>query len=128
MQGETDGFKIGAGVITAGQFLAAKKAMIAHDLASLGIPDLPFYFSLLGMPDNEQNPGWIAVQQAQKAICATDPHTKIAFWRADSFPSRGMQQHDGAGHYTQAGYNEMGRELAANIVGGISLLCGTAQR
>ena len=47
VQGETDGFMIG-GPITAEQFLAAKKAMIARDRASLGIADLPFYFSLLG--------------------------------------------------------------------------------
>jgi hypothetical protein len=123
VQGETDAFKIDAGAITAGQFLAAKKAMIARDRVSLGIPELPFYFSLLGMPDTKPDPGWIAVQQAQKAICAADPHTKIAFWNADSFPFRGMQRQDGALHYTQAGYNEMGSELAQNIVAGVFLRC-----
>lgn len=127
VQGETDGFKIDAGTITAGQFMAAKKAMIARDRANLGIPDLPFYFSLLGATESpEPDPGWIAVQQAQKAICSADPYTKIAFWKADSFPSRGMQQYDGGLHYTQAGYNEMGAEMARNIVAGTFLPCGAS--
>lgn len=128
VHGENDAIAIEAGKITAKQFRAAKQHMIARDRANLGNWELPFYFSLLGMPGDDpvlNHPGWVAVQQQQKAICAADEHTKIPFWKAASFPARGMQHQPGL-HYMQAGNNEMGSEMAQNIVAGVSLPCAPA--
>lgn len=120
IQGETeaDALNRRKPTIKSYQFRSAKQAMIAGYRTDLG-PTIRFYFSRLGGPSTGMTAGYRKIQRMQEQIVQYDHLSKIMFWGAESFIRRGMMQRGpNTLHYTQAGYNEMGRVGAANIASG----------
>lgn len=116
-QGEGDAIAINTGTIVAATYQAALAAMIARYRSSFGVA-LPFYIFKTGTDTTVSDTGYAAVRAAQEAVAAADPFTRIVFGNAAGFAARGMSN---GVHYTQAGYNEMGRVGAASIVAGFGL-------
>lgn len=116
-QGEADGKAINRGLMTQADYIAALKKMIGRFRNSLSLPQMPFYIFRTGTKTDTLDAGYKQIRDAQQIVANIDTfNTKIVFYNAIDFPARGMM-HDVA-HFTQAGYNEMGRQGAAAVVSG----------
>jgi carbohydrate esterase-like sialic acid-specific acetylesterase len=78
-------------------------------------PRLPFYISQTGGPQAGDTLGYQKVRMVQDQIAQSDPYTRVVFRGAVDFITRAMMQ-TATLHYTQEGYNEMGRMMARNVV------------
>jgi len=114
VQGETDAGYVGNGTYSAQRYKDALSAMIARYRTQYG-STMPFYIFRTGTAFNYQ--GLAAVQAAQEQIATADPYTTIAFRGATYFG--GWNWTTSTVHYTQDGYNLMGRISAENVVAGI---------
>lgn len=121
IQGETDAVGVDAATagVTAANFKTAKQALFTQIRGDLGIPSLPIYISLLGIPQTGSTAGFVAIRAKQSEIIAADYYTNPCFFGADLFTGRGMMQTGGNYlHYTQAAYNELGRDAGRRIATG----------
>lgn len=115
-QGETDADQIRDGVITQDQFKTAMQALVDQfhtDFRS----DLPFYAAYLGRRQGGAEPNTRKVRGAQKEIVAENDYAIAAFKDCYSFARRGLQQD--TWHFTQPGYDEMGRVMASRVAGNV---------
>lgn len=124
-QGEQDAIAINGSMITQGQYITALTAMIARfRAATIGgttYPAMPFYLFRTGTDPSQSDVGFASVRAAQDSTIASDPHSEVVFRDTIKFPALGYQQAvPNSIHYTQAGYNEMGRVGAANVLGAIT--------
>lgn len=108
-QGESDGGLIEQRQVTADQYRVALLRMMARYRKRYGT-ELPFYFFL-----PPRGLGFTSIRDSQESVAASDPLSHIAFRYADTFHERGLMQL-GVLHPRQAGYDEMGRIGAANVV------------
>lgn len=113
-QGEYEAGSINAATITQAVYIAAMRNMIRH--YRMNFPNVPFHIFRIGTntaapPDT----GYDSIRQAQQIVADADSLTRIVFWDAYDYSRRSMLQVDGV-HYTAAGYNEMGRKAAENII------------
>lgn len=97
-------------------YQAALEAMLVRYRSTYGAT-MPFYIFQVGT-DNPVTAGFATIRAAQLAIAASDLYTKIIFRNAQDFITRGLMADQY--HYTQAGYNEMGRVGASNVVSGFA--------
>jgi hypothetical protein len=102
-------------LITGAQYQSALAQMIAAYRVQFG-SSMPFYIFRTGTHINAVDAGYAAVRQAQENISASDSNSWVVFRDAVNFPAEGLMQSDGL-HYSQIGYNEMGTQGAANVVG-----------
>jgi hypothetical protein len=112
-QGEGDAEAINGGAVSPAAYQSALTATIGRYRAHYG-PSLPFYIFQTGTEPGQET-GYAAVRNAQMQVAASDPNTKVIFQDAVNFPSKGWMQSDNL-HYTQPGYNEMGKQGAQNVV------------
>ena len=113
-QGEADAVAIGNRFETAADYKRLLRDTIARFRAHLGA-GAPFYIFETGATPNPDQSGYVAVRQVQVDVSATTPDAPIVFKDAVSFMARGMMSKAGP-HYTQAGYNEMGRKGAQGVL------------
>jgi hypothetical protein len=124
-QGEQDAIAINGGMITQGQYITALTAMIARfRAATIGgttYSAMPFYLFRTGTDPSQSDAGFASVRAAQDSTIAADLHSQVVFRDAINFPALGFQRAiPNSIHYTQAGYNVMGKVGAANVLGGIA--------
>jgi hypothetical protein len=113
-QGENDGNKINDATITQSDYQTGLTNMIADYRTEFG-SEMPFYIYRTGTRVSASDTGFAAVRAAQEAVAAANPLvTKVVFFNALEFPNRSLMVDQY--HYTQAGYNEMGRISAENIL------------
>jgi hypothetical protein len=115
-QGETDAVAINATTITANQYTTALTTMVTNFRGTFG-SDLPFYIFRTGTRTDQSDVGYLAIRDAQDAFAYSDPlRNRMVFRNTIGFPSRLLMID--VVHYSQAGYNEMGRIGAETIAGG----------
>jgi hypothetical protein len=115
-QGETDAAAINATTITSGQYTTALTTMVTNFRVNFGV-DLPFYIFRTGTRTDQSDAGYLAIRDAQDAFAYSDPlRNRMVFRNAVDFPTRSLMID--VVHYSQAGYNEMGRIGAETIVSG----------
>lgn len=112
-QGETDADAINASTITQNVYSAAFAKMIKNYRQELG-SGITFNISRTGFRVSASATGYLAVQAAQQALANPDSLTSIVYWNAYFFPQRNLM--DDIYHYEQTGYNEMGRQMAEEII------------
>jgi hypothetical protein len=128
-QGNADVSAYFNGAITADQYAVSLVTMIArYRSATIGgttYPSMPFYIFALGGVgaanafDASDLP-YQPIRAKQYDVEVAQPYTRVVFDNAVDFVLRGMMNvapHN-TEHYTQSGYNEMGRIGATNIVTG----------
>ncbi len=111
-QGSRDAKAIENGLITEADYQRALEAMIERFRAHCG-PTMPMWIFRLGRRSKGDTAGWAEVRRAQEAVVVADPGAQIVFRDSIDFPSEGKMK-DGV-HYSQAGYNEMGRAGAESV-------------
>ena len=112
-QGERDAIKIVDQTITSAQYSTALTTMIAAFRTAHGAT-LPFYIATTP----RRTPKYLGedlVIQPQHDVADADDYTKVVWSRGGSFEGLGLID---TGHYTQEGYNIMGRMIAQGIVRG----------
>ncbi len=116
-QGETDAIGINNATITQGQYTTALTTMVANYRGVFG-SDFPFYIYKTGTQTSASDVGYSAIRTAQEAFVLSDPlRNRMVFRGALDFVARGMMSD--TVHYTQEGYNEMGRISAETINAGL---------
>jgi hypothetical protein len=110
-QGENDALGIDHGVESAAEYERELRKLIARFRAHFGA-NMPFYIFETG--DGVPPRGFAEVRAAQERVSRTTPGAPIVFADAVTFPERGLMV-KGAPHYSQAGYNLMGRTGALAI-------------
>ena len=120
-QGETDGWRINAGTAgcTKANFKAALLVLISNLRTEYGAA-MPFYNFQIGTwgdgAPNHQDAGFAQVRAAQDEIVAADIYSYNVFLNAKGFQERDECIQSDKLHYTQTGYNEMGRIGATGIL------------
>jgi hypothetical protein len=110
-QGEADGNAIRATppTISINDYKAAFEAMITRYQTDLGSNTSLYIFRTAR--------GYTDIQDAQEQVATEMNNVHMVFRNAADFQSRGLLQGDST-HYTQPGYNEMGRIGAEAVVSG----------
>lgn len=114
-QGETDANAINSATITQSDYLAAFQKMIGRYRTTFG-QRTPFYIFRTGTINGGSDIGYDSVRQAQQTTVNGDSLTTMVFYNARYYLTRGLMPD--TYHYTQPGYNEMGRIGAINVVAG----------
>lgn len=112
-QGEQDAVAINSAIITQADYQAALLKMIGRYRATLG-QRMPFYIFRTGVPNGASDVGYALVRASQLAAMNGDSLTNIVFYNAMYFLARGLMPDPY--HYTQAGYDEMGRIGAQTVI------------
>jgi hypothetical protein len=113
-QGENDANFINSAAITQSDYQTGLTNMIADYRTALG-ENTPFYIFRTGTRVTSSDVGYLAVRTVQETVTAADPlRNKIVFRNAVDFPGRSMMADNS--HYTQTGYNEMGRYGSESIL------------
>jgi len=112
--GANDAARINLAVITGGQYQTAFTDMLARWRSTLGVAHLPIYVIQTGTNLSVSDAGYATVRSTQITVVNADPDTHFGFINTYDFLARGMMS-SGA-HPNQAGYNETGDVLAANII------------
>lgn len=108
-QGERDARRIDTDDISVSTYRRALTKMIAHYRAELD-PSLPFHVVQTGYDAEGDTDGYRAVRDAQAEVVWGDPNTYLASTLAKNFPE--TEKMSDRYHYTQGGYNELGRDAA----------------
>lgn len=112
-QGENDAVAINATTITSGQYTTALTTMVANFRTTFGA-NLPFYIFRTGTRVGDPDAGYLAIRDAQDAFAYSDPlRNRMVFRSAIDFVARSLM--GDVVHYSQAGYNEMGR-IGAEVI------------
>jgi hypothetical protein len=126
-QGEADAGAIAQGCETITEYERALRQMISRYRAlDFTGPSMPFYIFRTGALGNAPR-SWFPwqrrtdfldqVREAQERIAASDPLSPIVFREAADFPQRGlMRTGEHILHYTQDGYDLMGRMGAEAVI------------
>lgn len=119
VQGENDGLAINAGTQTGADYRGCLSRTIARYQAAY--PGSGFFIFRTGTILTTPDAGFAAVRQAQEDVAAPQitlsspaQTTRVVFRGALSFSVTGMMAD--TAHYTQAGYNLMGRSGALSVV------------
>lgn len=111
-QGETDAQGINNSITTAAAYKAAFRKMIGRYRQNFS--RIPFYIFRTGTDTTGSDVGYAAVRTAQMEVANADTLTNIVFWDAVDYPRRHLMFDQY--HYNRAGYYEMGRKAAENIL------------
>lgn len=112
-QGERDAQAIDAGEIGTPHYRRALHRLVRAFRREFDQPELPVYVFQTGRPESDDTDGFAAVREAQADLAGSDDAVDLVFEKAVTFPERGLMR-DGL-HYTQGGYNEMGRIGAEGV-------------
>lgn len=112
-QGESDAIAIHEDYHTLANYEDAFRETMAWFREALDRPDLDVFLFGIGTRQSGDDDGWRAVREAQGRFAEADPHVHRVSTCAVDFAEAGKMQD--AYHYTQAGYDEMGREGARNV-------------
>lgn len=116
-QGETDGGRIAAGTVSAQEYVDGTLDVFAFFRELTGKATLDVFVSKIGFstttlaPGTPAHEGYVAVQEAQEALCRGEAHVHMAFRLAPTFFAAGFMSD--SIHYNQTGYNMMGESLAS---------------
>lgn len=113
-QGENDAIGINSAAITQADYIAAFQKLIRRYRGVFG-SRMPFYIFRTGTITNQSDAGFAQIREAQVQVANGDSLTNVVFYNAIDFPGRGLMNVDET-HYLQAGYNEMGRIGAQNVL------------
>lgn len=117
-QGERDAQAIDNGTVTPEAYRGKLEALVATFRDRLDRPDLDVFVFRTGRMQSGDTPGFEAVRDGQEAVATADANVHIVFRGALDFPAEGKMSDEY--HYTQSGYNQMGRvgaESVARVVG-----------
>jgi hypothetical protein len=116
-QGETDAAAINSSTITQTEYTNALTTMVSNYRGVYGT-NMPFYIFKTGTRTDQSDVGYASIRAAQETFTNSNPLlNKMAFRNAFDFVARLLMVD--VVHYSQAGYNEMGRigaESASNYV------------
>ena len=116
-QGETDGGRIAAGTVSAQEYVDGTLDVFAFFREITGKATLDVFISKIGFstttlaPGTPAHEGYVAVQEAQEALCRGEAYVHMAFRLAPTFFAAGFMSD--SIHYNQTGYNMMGESLAS---------------
>ena len=116
-QGETDGGRIAAGTVSAQEYAEGTLDVFAFFRELTGKATLDVFVSKIGFstttlaPGTPAHEGYVAVQEAQEALCRGEAYVHMAFRLAPTFFAAGFMSD--SIHYNQTGYNMMGESLAS---------------
>ena len=116
-QGETDGGRIAAGTVSAQEYMDGTLDVFAFFREITGKATLDVFISKIGFstttlaPGTPAHEGYVAVQEAQEALCRGEEYVHMAFRLAPTFFDVGYMSD--TIHYNQTGYNMMGEALAS---------------
>lgn len=116
-QGETDGGRIAAGTVSAQEYMDGTLDVFAFFREITGKATLDVFISKIGFstttlaPGTPAHEGYVAVQEAQEALCRGEAYVHMAFRLAPTFFAAGFMSD--SIHYNQTGYNMMGEALAS---------------
>ena len=116
-QGETDGGRIAAGTVSAQEYVDGTLDVFAFFREITGKATLDVFVSKIGfstttlVPGTPAHEGYVAVQEAQEALCRGEAYVHMAFRLAPTFFDVGYMSD--SIHYNQTGYNMMGEALAS---------------
>lgn len=108
-QGERDARRIDTDDISVSTYRRALTEIIAYYRAEL-VPSLPFHVVQTGHEAEGDTDGYRAVRDAQAGVVRGDSDAYLASTLAKSFPE--TEKMSDRLHYTQGGYNELGRDAA----------------
>jgi hypothetical protein len=118
-QGEQDAIAINGATITQAQYMIVR--FRAATIGGTTYPEMPFYLFRTGTDPAQSDVGFASIRAAQESVIGADIYSQIVFRDAIDFPTLGLQQAiPNSIHYTQAGYNIMGRVGARSILTGIT--------
>ncbi|MFB6218972.1 MAG: sialate O-acetylesterase [Halobacteriaceae archaeon] len=113
-QGERDAQAIDAGEVAVPEYRGALRRLVGGFRREFDRADLPVFVFQTGRPASGDTDGFAAVRDAQARLADSDDAVHLVFDGAVGFPERGLMRDDL--HYTQGGYNEMGRVGAEGVV------------
>jgi hypothetical protein len=116
-QGETDADGINRGLINQAAYSAAFAKLIKNYRLEFG-KGISFNIFRTGFRTDTLKTGYLQVQSTQVTLANPDSLTNVVYWNAPFFPDRSLMVD--VYHYTQAGYNEMGRIGAEEIINSMS--------
>jgi hypothetical protein len=111
--GGNDALAINATTINQAAYITSFTRFRARIRSIFG-PKTPIYIHQLGKQVTGTDAGHALVRAAQVLATNADSLTNIVFWNTQYFITRGLQTDQY--HYTQSGYNEMGRIMAEQIL------------
>lgn len=116
-QGEAEGGRIAAGTVSAQEYVDGTLDVFAFFRELTGKATLDVFVSKIGFstttlaPGTPAHEGYVAVQEAQEALCRGEAYVHMAFRLAPTFFAAGFMSD--SIHYNQTGYNMMGEALAS---------------
>lgn len=116
-QGEKDAQAIDDGTVGAPDYRSGLRELVRAFRREFDRPDLPVFVFQTGHAASGDTPGFEAVRGGQADLAAGDDAVHLVFDGTATFPDRGLMRDEF--HYTQAGYNEMGRVGAERVVAAI---------
>jgi hypothetical protein len=112
-QGETDAVAINGSTITQTDYTNALTTMVSNYRGVYGT-NMPFYIFKTGTRTDQSDVGYASIRAAQETFTNSNPLlNKMAFRNAFDFVARLLMVD--VVHYSQAGYNEMGRIGAESV-------------
>lgn len=112
-QGESDAIAIDQGYHSLPNYRSAFREMVTYFRDEVDQSVLAFYIFKIGRQRSGDTDGWRAVRNAQDEFAEQIEDVHVVFDGAVTFAEDGRMQDEL--HYTQAGYNEMGRSGARSI-------------
>jgi len=115
LQGERDANAINDKKLTAPEYEASLKALIARFRSALG-KKIPFYIVQTGYFAGHPREGFDAVRRAQQNIANRDKRTEVVYTETNLFETKGWMKDQI--HYNQLGLNHIGAAVADAISNG----------
>lgn len=106
-QGESDAQAIDEGAVALPAYRGALRRLVEAFRREFDRGDLPVYVFQTGRPESADTDGFAAVRDAQARLADSDDAVHLVYDATVTFPERGLMRDEL--HFTQAGYNEMGR-------------------
>lgn len=113
-QGERDAQAIDDGTVSVPEFRGSLRRLVEAFRREFDREDLPVFLFQTGRPESADTAGFEAVREAQSGLADGDDAVHLVYDGAVTFPERGLMRDEL--HYTQGGYNEMGRVGAEGVV------------
>lgn len=115
-QGETDAIAVNNATTTPELYVTQLLQLIADYRSEFG-SDMLFAIMKTGTRTDESDIGYAAIRAAQEEVILSDVlRNKMGYRRTVDFPGLGYMSD--VVHYSQIGYNEIGREMVYVILGG----------
>lgn len=111
--GGNDALAINASTINQAAYITSFTKFRARIRSAFGVKT-PIYIHQLGKQVTGTDAGHALIRAAQVLATNADSLTNIVFWNAQYFITRSLQTDQY--HYSQSGYNEMGRIMAEQIL------------